>query len=123
MSIPGHSDLETVVHKVAPDGFCFQVFQFLLQHYINAPDSFIYIKRCIILAMTVWLVTRTFVSSIKSNKQGPRFVEDMLIIEIHLLKYICFVEKHYSVKASVLKHRPIWRSICISVYQIQFLLY
>jgi hypothetical protein len=75
------------------------------------------------LTMAVWLITLTFVSSNKSNKKGPTFVEGMLIIETPVLKYICFVgKKIYSVKADVLQHRPMWRLVCLSVYQIQFLL-
>jgi hypothetical protein len=72
--------------------------------------------------MTEWLVTRTFVISIKSNKEGTGFAKDLLIIKTPLLKYDCYVEEHYSVTAGVLKYLPIWRSVCISLYQIQFLL-
>jgi len=68
------------------------------------------------------MVTRTFVISIKSNKEGTGFAKDLLIVKTPVLKHVCYMEEQYSVTAGVLKYLPIWRSVCISVYQIQFLL-
>ena len=84
--------------------------------------SFIFHRRCIILAMTEWLVTRTFVTSIKSTKEGTGFAKDLLIKKKPVLKCVCYVEEHYSVTAGMLKYLSIWRSVCTSVHQIQFLL-
>ena len=84
---------------------------------VSSVASFIFHQLCTILAMTEWLVTRTFVISIKSNKEGTGFVEDLLRKKTPVLKYVCYVQEHYSVTAGVLKYEymPIWRSVCISV--------
>jgi len=50
------------------------------------------------------MVTRTFVISIKSNKEGTGFAKNLLIIKTTVLKYVCYVEEHYSVTADVLKY-------------------
>ena len=100
--------------KVAPDGFLSKYFSFFY--------SLLHFSPTLYNLSNDRMVTRTFVISIKSNKEGTGFAKDLLIVKTPVLKHVCYMEEQYSVTAGVLKYLPIWRSVCISVYQIQFLL-